>query len=156
MKTSTAATVAEYILAFFQEVRDPITSAKLQKLLYYVQGWCLALHDTPAFPERIEAWISGPTCTSVQALYEHLRWCPITQEVHVPEGLDPTLRAVIDEVLEQYGIDNAWHLQLRTRHEPPWIEARQGISSHEESTAEITHESMKRFFIAEAIAEDRS
>ena len=49
--------VARYIIRFFQEAGDPVTNLKLQKLLYYVQGWHLALKGQPAFPERLEAWM---------------------------------------------------------------------------------------------------
>jgi uncharacterized phage-associated protein len=33
---------------------------RLQKLLYYVQAWHLAVTDEPLFPEQIKAWKDGP------------------------------------------------------------------------------------------------
>lgn len=41
--------VARYIIRFFQEAGDPVTNLKLQKLLYYVQGWHLALRGNLHF-----------------------------------------------------------------------------------------------------------
>lgn len=39
---------------------DSLTPMKLQKILYYAHGWCLALSDEPLIKERIEAWKYGP------------------------------------------------------------------------------------------------
>ena len=38
---------------------------KLQKLLYYMQGFCLAKIGAPLFPEDIEAWQYGPVVREV-------------------------------------------------------------------------------------------
>lgn len=37
-----------------------ISNLKLQKLLYYEQGYHLAIFDTPLFDADIEAWMYGP------------------------------------------------------------------------------------------------
>ncbi|WP_423599817.1 Panacea domain-containing protein [Roseateles sp. MS654] len=147
---STAKKIADYMLSRFQEIGDPITTAKLHKLLYYVQGWHLAHHDEPAFPERIEAWMHGPACPAIHRLYDGHWGRPITEPVAQPQDLDPRLRKLVDDVLDLYGIDTGYSLHIRTRQESPWREARQGLSNHHEGcTEEITHESMKRFFLAE-------
>ncbi len=57
---------AKYFLAQTSEdAGDLISNLKLQKLLYYAQGFHLALYDEPLFPEAIEAWTHGPVliCT---------------------------------------------------------------------------------------------
>ncbi|MDR1165980.1 MAG: DUF4065 domain-containing protein [Deltaproteobacteria bacterium] len=38
---------------------------KLQKLLYFAQGWHLAYFDFPLFEDPIEAWKYGPVVSSV-------------------------------------------------------------------------------------------
>jgi uncharacterized phage-associated protein len=44
--------VAKYFLAQASEdAGDLISNLKLQKLVYYAQGFHLALYDTPLFPE---------------------------------------------------------------------------------------------------------
>lgn len=147
---ASARKISEYILAAFQEVGDPITTAKLHKLLYYVQGWHLAHFNEPAFPERLEAWMHGPTCPAVHDLYDGHWGRPITEPIDPPRDLDDRLRKLIDEVIELYGVDTGYSLHIRTRLESPWIEARKGLSSHHEGCREeVTHESMKRFFQAE-------
>ena len=39
---------------------DTLSNLKLQKLLYYMQGFHLAFFDEPFFNESIEAWTYGP------------------------------------------------------------------------------------------------
>lgn len=41
------------------------THLKLQKLLYYMQGFCLAKTGSPLFMENIEAWKLGPVVREV-------------------------------------------------------------------------------------------
>ena len=60
MAISNAQDVANFFIGRFQEAQDPVTNLKLQKLLYYAQGWYLAFFDEPLFDERIEAWLHGP------------------------------------------------------------------------------------------------
>ena len=56
MAVSTAQDVASFFVSSFQKAGDPVTNLKLQKLLYYAQGWYLAFTQSPLFEERIEAW----------------------------------------------------------------------------------------------------
>jgi len=58
--------VAEYIVAQFER---PISTMKLQKLLYLAQGWNLALTGKPLFREDFEAWASGPVCRTLQEVH---------------------------------------------------------------------------------------
>ena len=71
---ATAIDVARYIVTFFQEAGDPVSNLKLQKLLYYVQGWSLALDNKPAFQDRLEAWVHGPVQSSVYGTFKSYRW----------------------------------------------------------------------------------
>lgn len=52
--------IAHYVLHLFQASGESITNLKLQKLLYYIQGWNLGLHHKSIFKEDFEAWIHGP------------------------------------------------------------------------------------------------
>ena len=47
------------ITALLMEHLENTTTMKLQKALYYCQGWHLAWDGVPLFEERIEAWASG-------------------------------------------------------------------------------------------------
>ncbi|WP_311245432.1 MULTISPECIES: type II toxin-antitoxin system antitoxin SocA domain-containing protein [unclassified Microbacterium] len=48
---------AAYILQRFE---TPVSTMKLQKLLYLAQGWSLAITGRPLFDAEFEAWPSGP------------------------------------------------------------------------------------------------
>ena len=59
--TYAANDIARYILTLSTpEVGDIISNLKLQKLLYYVQGFHLAIENEPLFMEDIQAWQYGP------------------------------------------------------------------------------------------------
>ncbi|MDB6118895.1 MAG: putative prophage protein, partial [Verrucomicrobiaceae bacterium] len=59
--------VAKYFLskADADEAGDVISNLKLQKLLYYAQGFHLALTGAPLFEEDIQAWVHGPVVREV-------------------------------------------------------------------------------------------
>ena len=142
---ATSSEVARYIVRFFQEAGDPVTNLKLQKLLYYVQGWSLAINDAPAFNERLEAWVHGPVQPGVYGEYRGYRWNPIDQAVEWP-NLGDELTALTKEVIDAYGNETAWELERRTHTEEPWTLARNGIPNDQDSNAEISRDSMKNFF----------
>lgn len=49
---------------------DLITNLRLQKLLYFAQGWYLARYGKPLFEDEIEAWSYGPVVPSVYNTYK--------------------------------------------------------------------------------------
>lgn len=55
---------------FFLAKSDEITQMKLHKLLYYAQGWYLAVVGKPLLNETITAWKYGPV---VPSLYYDLK-----------------------------------------------------------------------------------
>jgi uncharacterized phage-associated protein len=42
-----------------------LTPMKLQKLIYYAHGWCLALYEKPLVDNQAEAWTYGPVFRDV-------------------------------------------------------------------------------------------
>lgn len=140
-----AVEVARYVIRFFQEAGDPVSNLKLQKLLYYIQGWHLAIKKRPLFQSDFEAWVHGPVLPSIYGQYKHYRWNPITEDVAQPD-FAPEEKAVIDEVLSVYGGDTGFALEQRSHTEAPWVDARAGIAQTQESRAVISKDGMQRFF----------
>lgn len=112
--------VARYVLRNV----GPVTTTKLQKLVYYAQAWSLAWDGRPLFPDPIEAWKHGPV---VRVLYRRHRgqfWIH-----HVDAGSDTALdalqRETVDGVLERYGSLTPEVLSELTHAEDPWRDARQ-------------------------------
>ena len=49
---------------------DMMTNLRLQKLLYFAQGWHLARFGRPLFDASIEAWPYGPVVPEVYRAYK--------------------------------------------------------------------------------------
>lgn len=87
-KKPTALHVAQYFISQ-SKISSPyaVTNLKLQKLLYYAQGFHLAVYGEPLFEEEIQAWAHGPVIPSV---YNRLKRYGYF-------SLDPTRNYLIDE-----------------------------------------------------------
>jgi len=120
--------IARYFLALTDEdAGDSITNMKIQKLVYYAQGFHLAIYDKPLFLEPIEAWTHGPV---IPILYHAFKQ-------HGPESIptptdldfsdyDDQIKDLLNEVYKVYGQFSAWKLRNMTHEEMPWVNATQG------------------------------
>ena len=133
-----AADVAKYFLSLSdEEAGDTISNLKLQKLLYYAQGFHAALFNAPLFAERIEAWTHGPVVPDVYHAYKAhgSDAIPVSAGFDV-EVLDEQTRDLLDEVYDVYGQYSAWKLRNMTHSEAPWVDAyKTGPSTHIEVNA---------------------
>jgi uncharacterized phage-associated protein len=124
--------VAAYVLA----KRGRMTTWKLQKLVYYCQAWNVVWDEEPLFPEPIEAWANGPVVPALYAkhrkLFEVSEW---------PHGDTATLTAAerdtVEAVLTTYGRHAGRWLIALTHQEPPWRDARKGLSAGERGDRKI-------------------
>lgn len=129
-----------------------ITNLKLQKLLYYSQGWYLALNNgQPLFNDRIEAWVHGPVVPIVFRKYRDFKWSRLPAEIPLND-LTTNASEHIDEVISVYGHLSPWDLERMTHSEDPWKEARGTLSPDMPSSVPIGLESMRRFFARQANA----
>ncbi|MCU7922226.1 MAG: DUF4065 domain-containing protein [Candidatus Thiodiazotropha sp. (ex Dulcina madagascariensis)] len=141
--------VANYFLASSQEeTGDLISNLKLQKLVYYAQGFYLAVYNEPLFDERIEAWTHGPV---VPDLYHHFKKyeagsIPPPEEFDF-ESFDEQVKDLLDEVNEIFGQYSAWKLRNLTHDEPPWA------NTYEKQENVITTDSMKEYFKTQLVNE---
>jgi uncharacterized phage-associated protein len=120
----TALNAADYLIALVdRESGDNITNLKLQKLLYYAQGFHVAMHDgEPLFSESVLAWPHGPAVKQVHIQY-NCKWYPI--ELKSPVYADeyaPEVRELLHAVYATYGQFSATKLENMTHAEPPWLE----------------------------------
>ena len=126
---------------------DFLTHMRLQKLLYYAQGWSLALRDRPMFNGRIEAGAHGPVVREVYSRFADFGDGPILPErVPRPQGLSPEDREFIESVWEAYKDYSVVSLRAMAHGESPWRDARGDCAPADRCTTEITHDAMKRFF----------
>ena len=141
--------VAKYFLSQASEdAGDLISNLKLQKLVYYAQGFHLALYDTPLFPEAIEAWTHGPV---VPVLYEYYKKygagaIDYPNDIHF-SIYDEETQSFLDEVYLVFGQFSAWKLRSMTQEEYPWKLAVQ-------TNTEIYHKSLKEYFKTQLESEE--
>ena len=133
--TLTAREIASYFLASVDmEGGDNITNLKLQKLLYYAQGFHVALQSgRPLFPESILAWRHGPVVRTIWLEHKHLEWRPIAcPSAYRVDDYPPEVRELLDTVYSTYGQFTATKLEAMTHKEPPWQDTpRNKIISHD-------------------------
>ena len=136
--------VADYLLAYTdREAGETISNLKLLKLVYYAQGFCLAMRGRPLFPEVIEAWDKGPVVRAVYDAFKHRDY----QSIPAPADFDPETylpedRELLDAILNTYGQLSARRLSDLTHEEPPWRDAYLTGNRNEP----ITIEAMAGFF----------
>lgn len=128
------------------ESGDLLTHLKLQKLLYYAQGWRLALRGTPLFEEDLVAWPHGPVCPSVFQRFKHKGWNPIeNRDAGTEEFPDGFPEDFLAEVWSCYGGYSAKMLENMTHAEDPWKLAFKGGDAPDNERV-ISKESMRDFF----------
>jgi len=135
-----AQNVANYFLAqLSEECGDTISNLKLQKLLYYAQGFHLVLFDKPLFADQIRAWQHGPVVPSIYHTYSHCGDQAIPKPANINWRLyEKDVKELLDEIWKVYGQFSAWKLRNMTHNEPPFRNTSpNGI---------ITRGSMKKYF----------
>lgn len=134
-----ASDIAKVILAQSNpEVGDVITNLKLQKLLYYCQGFYLAINDTPLFKEDIVAWQYGPVVPEIYHEYKSSGAGAILLPQNEKVDVNNKAIELIKEVYEVYGQYSALKLMDMTHNEAPWIETPIGEV--------ISHEALRNYF----------
>lgn len=138
---ATVRNVANYFLTLSQpEEGDQISNLKLQKLVYYAQGFHLALYGKPLFNDGIKAWDHGPVVPQLWHDYKDYG----AGGIDPPADFDSSVlteqeQSLLDEVWDTYGQFSAWKLRNMTHEEPPWKDTASG--------EEITHDAMTRYFL---------
>lgn len=105
-----------------------MSNMKLQKMLYYQQGFHLAYFDTPLFEEDIEAWMYGPV---VPCVYDFFKGSgskglePFAEEILLSE----TEEVLFNEVFEVYDAFSASGLMNMTHQESPWVTTPTGVGN---------------------------
>ena len=98
---------------------DTISNLKLQKMMYYQQGFHLAYFGTPLFDEDIVAWQYGPVVPSVYQEYKSFESNSISTS---KEGISISddEEELFNNVYEEYNQFSAVALMKMTHEESPW------------------------------------
>lgn len=111
-----------------QEEKNDLSNLKIQKLLYYAQGYYLALYNKPLFEEKIQAWTHGPV---VKEVYQHFKKDKDKNTNFIPtkdnkmqdseiKQIEQKDKDLINDVFLLMGQYSAWRLRDKTHEEDPW------------------------------------
>ncbi len=138
--------VAKYVLELCGGARMlPITTWKLQKLIYYAQAWAVVWDDEPLFGEEIQAWANGPVCPDLYRVHRgKLKISDL--DVGNSGNLANNERETVEVVFEHYGKKTAQYLSELTHQEKPWKDARSGLPPGVRGNHVISLESMAEYY----------
>jgi uncharacterized phage-associated protein len=121
---------------------DTLSNLKLQKLLYYMQGFHLAFFDEPFFNESIEAWTYGPVVPVLFQEFKKYKKDSINPDnYHDDLVLTDDEQQMFDMVYSEYNRYSAVALMNMTHTEGPW--KNHGIGDV------ITNEELRAFFLTQ-------
>lgn len=119
---------------------DLMSNMKLQKMLYYEQGYHLAAFGTPLFDENVEAWMYGPVVPSVYEHFKDYGAGGILPEAEEPIQLNEEEEYMFNDVFDAYIDFSAYGLMRKTHEEEPWRRTTTGMGNV------ISHDKMISFF----------
>lgn len=101
---------------------DGISNLKLQKLVYYAQGFYSAIFDKPLFSNDISAWSHGPVVSDLYHRYKQYG----SNRIPEPQDYDRSSLTkeefeLVEEVFDVFGQYSAWKLRNMTHEESPWL-----------------------------------
>jgi uncharacterized phage-associated protein len=130
------------ILRTDSEKGDIISNLKLQKLLYYMQGYHLAFFNERFFEDPLEAWTYGPVVPNVYHTFKDFGPKAIILDPNKYKEIElrNEQEDMFEQVMSEYGKFSAIKLMEMTHKETPWKEA------SEKPDKVINIETMKNFF----------
>lgn len=144
------------VAAKILEIMGPMTTMKLQKLVYYSQAHSLATTGLSLFPEDFEAWTNGPV--SLELFNRHRGRLIISSSnllLTMNERaviLEESQIDIIKTVCSKLGRLSGDELSERTHKETPWIQARIGVPEDKGSEEIISKQSIHDYYFRHPIA----
>lgn len=133
------------VAKMISELDPSAGTMKMQKLLYYVQGWALAWTGDPIFEDLPEAYRDGPVYPRVR---EDLQYCEgVRVDRSSSEDLSEEQVAIIRAVVKKYRPFSGREMANMTHREPPWNEARGDLPPDAPSSDQLSLRTMMRFFV---------
>ncbi len=165
-----ARAIANYFLERARLEGKPLDQMKVQKLVYFANGWHIAIKGPPLIDEQVEAWRYGPMIQSLRDAFRQYGDQPIEAPASylVPragvnmfdaiEEVVPTIemasspdlvfvRALLDRVWQVYGKYTGIQLSNMT-HEPgsPWDQVHASYDGEIPKRTDIPVEMIREHF----------
>lgn len=162
-----AAAIANYFIKKNRETPADLTHLKIQKLLFFAQGWFIANYGIPLFDESFEAWRHGPVVRSIyhslsgskDSIIDHEITSVFTDESGQPkygapeiEEGDSIAKTFLDSFWRLYSPINAFQLSAMT-HQPgtPWYKIYERYNKCLPYGAEIDNTDIQKYFVQKKI-----
>ncbi|MBU71296.1 type II toxin-antitoxin system antitoxin SocA domain-containing protein [Spongiibacter sp.] len=139
--------VSAYILHLADRAGIQVSNLKLQKLVYYCQGFSLGVTGKPLFDEEIVAWEHGPVVEPLYHQYKQFGKSPIPAPSIFQfneDVFDDIQQDLIADVVNVFGREGAWSLREMTHKETTWL-AHSADGKSGDGTV-ITKEELATFF----------
>ncbi|WP_158227209.1 Panacea domain-containing protein [Mangrovitalea sediminis] len=148
--------ITDHIIFLHHKQNTFLSSAKVQKLLYYMQGWHLAVHDISLFEDDFEGWVRGPTIRAI-----HLRFEDVYSPLLTPLDLESlyfkpnkTYRPLISQddqrhielAFKIYRNLSTYQLEAAIIEQQPWLLSRNDLFAGEKGDTVISKDSIQRYF----------
>lgn len=142
--------ISNYVISLTQNnPEENLTNMKLQKILYYLQGYYLAIFDESLFEDDIEAWKYGPVVCDEYHTYKVYG----NNSIIVPEFsnsfnyLNSIQKKFINKVYGYFRQFSPIKLMELTHEESPWLETFG-------KDQVITKDKLKNFFLTSGLIEE--
>lgn len=164
MQRESAMAVANKFIEMGLQRGMPLTQMKLQKMLFFAQGWYFAIYGEPLFEEDFEAWEYGPVIPSVYSEFRDFGMRGINRMgtslipcgggfaiSEPPLSQERELDSFFEKIWSVYGIYNGTQLSAMThRPDTPWSVVREPYGLDVPRSLCIPKPLIKSYFSAKA------
>lgn len=128
---------------------EAMTQLSLQKMLYFSQGWHLAIRSESLFTEEVRAWRHGPVVREIYSRFRHYGDREIGEEAMLTQPdaiLSKATMEFLDRIWDSYSGYTAPQLVGLTHREGPWKTVRGPLGKDADSDDPIPEELMIEYF----------
>lgn len=153
--------VANFIIDFAMRKGNPVTNLKLQKIMFFLQGYCLSKYEAPLIDGNFSKWRYGPVEEDVYRKFKNNGAIPITYEykvANIKDGIIHVHTVKMDNDILNSDVVNdlkkivgrlvaiePWKLVEMTHSHSSWKDYVEEINVHE--ARDYTNEEIKECFI---------
>ena len=133
--------VCKYIINYSNKKGYGVSCLKLQKLLYFIQGYFMIIKDEPCYHEKIEAWDFGPVVPLAYQEYKQYASTDIPSVNFQNDSILKEDKTLMANMIDIFANHTAEDLVAITQKQEPWKNV---YSKYQ--TNEITTDSLKEYF----------
>ena len=138
------------LIAAYIASKIEVTPLALQKILYYSQGFYMAFFGKSLIKDDCQAWVHGPVFPDIYEKYRAFGRDVIQIDVDydIEDILDDDRRELLNAIINYFGYYSGPALEKMSHIELPWMTARIGLQTDENSNNIISRKSIKDYFNA--------